>query len=494
MPAPAAATYWYLSGQPQEGIRTNALNRFNQANPNDQIQGTTFQNDAYKTNINTAVGASQAPTIIWGWGGGTLRSYVQAGQVEDLTSWFDQNAARQETACSPRRSAPATVNGKIYAMPAETVQPIVLYWNKRVFDKVGAQPPQSWGDIMSLVPKFNAAGVAPFSLGGQSRWTNMMWLEFLFDRVGGSEVFQAVADGQQDAWSNPAAIDALTKVQDLVKANGFIKGFSSITADSNADQALLYTGKAAMMLHGSWTYGTMSTDGGDFVSGGNLGYMNFPPVEGGKGDPTRHRRQPRRSTCRSRRRPPTRRRRRRRSSSPPGCSPTPRSRTGSAPAACRSSTAPTPSSPARRTPTSSTSSTAWPARPRSSPQSWDQALSPTAAEKLLDNISKLFQLSITPQQFADSMNGVIGHVTALAPPGARHRDPRPGRGPGRSGSVAWMALPGAGRLRRVRGRPAARASSGCPSPRGTASAPSRRRASPAGRPCSPTRGCRTRCG
>jgi raffinose/stachyose/melibiose transport system substrate-binding protein len=41
-------------------------------------------------------------------------------------------------------------------------------------------------------------------------------------------------------------------------------------------------------------------------------------------------------------------------------------------------------------------------------QSWDQALSPTQAETLLDNIAKLFQLSISPQQFADSMNAVIG--------------------------------------------------------------------------------------
>jgi raffinose/stachyose/melibiose transport system substrate-binding protein len=41
-------------------------------------------------------------------------------------------------------------------------------------------------------------------------------------------------------------------------------------------------------------------------------------------------------------------------------------------------------------------------------QSWDQALSPTAAETLLDNIAKLFQLQISPQQWVDSMNGVIG--------------------------------------------------------------------------------------
>jgi raffinose/stachyose/melibiose transport system substrate-binding protein len=41
-------------------------------------------------------------------------------------------------------------------------------------------------------------------------------------------------------------------------------------------------------------------------------------------------------------------------------------------------------------------------------QSWDQALSPTAAEVLLDNISKLFQMSISPKEFATNMNAVIG--------------------------------------------------------------------------------------
>ncbi len=115
----------------------------------------------------------------------------------------------------------------------------------------------------------------------------MMWLEFLFDRIGGPEVFQAVFDGREGRLVQPGrASKALTKVQNLVKASGFLKGFSSITADPNADQALLYTGKAAMMLHGAWTYGTMKTAGGDFVTGGHLGYMNFPPVDGGKGDPS----------------------------------------------------------------------------------------------------------------------------------------------------------------------------------------------------------------
>ena len=408
-PSGGGATYWYLSGQPSEGVRTNALNRFNQANPNDQIQGTTFQNDAYKTRIRTAVGANQAPTIIWGWGGGTLRSYVQAGQVEDLTSWFDQNAAVKSRLFSSA-FAPATVNGKIYAMPAETVQPIVLYWNKRVFQKVGAQPPQSWGDIMNLVPKFNAAGVAPFSLGGQSRWTNMMWLEFLFDRVGGSEVFQAVADGQQGAWSNPAAIDALTKVQDLVKADGFIKGFSSITADSNADLALLYTDKAAMMLHGSWTYGTMSSDGGDFVSGGNLGYMNFPPVDGGKGNPKDTVGNPGQYVSIS-----SKASKEAKDTAMKMLSTTMLDDTevkkwidiGNIPVAKSAGD--------KISAVSDKNDKAWlqfvydtSSQASVFAQSWDQALPPAQATALLDNIGKLFQLSISPAQFAANMNKTIG--------------------------------------------------------------------------------------
>jgi len=404
--ATGSATYWFLTGPPGQQIRQHSVDRFNKANPSTQIKATTFQNDAYKTKIKTAIGAGQAPTIIWGWGGGGLRSYVQANQVEDLTSWFDQNKTVKDR-LFPSSFGAATINGKIYAMPAETVQPIVLFYNKTLFEKVGAEPPQSWGDLMNLVPKFNAAKIAPISLGGQSRWTNMMWLEFLFDRIGGPEVFQAVFDGEKGAWSNPAAIEGLTKAQELIKANGFVKGFSSITADSNADQALLYTGKAAMMLHGTWTYGNMAEAGGDFVSGGHLGYMNFPPVEGGKGDPTDTVGNPGQYYSISSKATSEQKDIAKKFFATQvlsndevkewidnGAVPIVRgtqSQLGAAKGADFLKFVYGIASNAKVF-----------------AQSWDQALSPTAAEKLLDNIAKLFQLSITPQQFASNMNQVIG--------------------------------------------------------------------------------------
>jgi raffinose/stachyose/melibiose transport system substrate-binding protein len=293
-------------------------------------------------------------------------------------------------------------------MPSEAVQPIILYYNKKVLDKVGVEPPKSWNDILEMVPKINAKGVAPFSLGGQSRWTNMMWLEYLFDRIGGPPVFEAIYNGEKNAWSNPAAIEALTQTQKLVKMNGFIKGFSSITADSNADQALLYTGKAAMMFHGSWTYGNMKTAGGDFVTGGHLGWMNFPPVEGGKGDPSNQYGNPGQYLSISSKASESQKK-----------VALDYFKNGvltddEVKAWIKTGSVPIVKSAADQLSSAGDDATFLKfvydisSQAKTFSQSWDQALSPTAAEVLLDNIAKLFQLSVSPHQFASNMNAVIG--------------------------------------------------------------------------------------
>jgi raffinose/stachyose/melibiose transport system substrate-binding protein len=400
------ASYWYLSGKPQEDVRKASVDRFNKANPGSQLKTNMYANDDYKTKVKTALGAGQAPTILWGWGGGGLKSWVDAGQVEDLTSFFSENAAAKDK-IFPSAFGAATIGDKIYAIPTETVTPIIFYWNKQAFERIGAQPPQSWGDIMDLVPKFNAKNIAPFALAGQSRWTNMMWLEFMFDRIGGSEVFDAIFAGEKNAWSNPAAIEALTQVQNLVKANGFAKGFSSIAADNNADQALLYTGRAAMMVHGAWTYGSMRDQGGKFVSGGNLGYMNFPPVDGGKGDPSDTVGNPGQYLSISSKATDAEKEVAKKFFATEVNSDANQQdwvNNGSVPVVKGVDSK-----------FGSAKDADWlkfnydiASNAKVFAQSWDQALSPAAAEVLLDNIAKLFQTKVSPQQFADNMNKVIG--------------------------------------------------------------------------------------
>ena len=398
------ATMWGLTGKPGETIRKNAVDAFNKLGKG-TIEVTSFQNDPYKAKIRTAIGAGQAPTLIFGWGGGILKSYADANQVDDLTSWIGGTSGFKDKFL-PSTWGAATFDKKIYAVPIQTTQPILMYYNKALFEKAGAQLPTTWDDVMNLVGVFNGQGVAPFSLGGQSKWTSMMWLEYLLDRVGGPDVFDAIFANKPDAWSDPAVIEACTKTQDLVKANGFIKGFSSIAADTNADQALLYTGKAAMMLHGSWVYGSMKTDNPDFVAN-SLEVGNFPSVSGGKGDPA--------------------------------------SIVGN-PANYFSISAKASDAEkevakayftdglftdtevqawinAGQVPVASSASSKLSGSPDAKflqlvydlvskapnfQQSWDQALSPSQAEALLNNIDKLFLLESSPDQFATAMNATIG--------------------------------------------------------------------------------------
>ena len=275
---------WGLSTAPMQQIMTDSIASWNEGNPDETIGIDFFANDAYKTKVRTAIGAGAGPTFIYGWGGGILKSYVDAGEVADLTPFLEANPELSDRYIQSVAQN-GVVDGKTYALPNNYTQPVVLYFNKEVFEELGVEAPETWDELLALVPVFNEAGIAPLSLGGQSKWPNLMWLAYLVDRIGGPEVFQAIIDNEPDAWSHPAVIEALTKIQQLVDAGGFIEGFASIAADTNADQALLYTGRAAMMLHGAWAYSGMKADAGDFVPSGKLGFVPFPAVEGGVGDP-----------------------------------------------------------------------------------------------------------------------------------------------------------------------------------------------------------------
>jgi raffinose/stachyose/melibiose transport system substrate-binding protein/xylobiose transport system substrate-binding protein len=112
-----------------------------------------------------------------------------------------------------------------------------------------------------------------------------MWLEYLLDRVGGPDKFAAIAAGKTGAWSDPAVLRALTLCQELAQRGAFGEDIASINYDAAGAPRLLATGRAAMLLMGTWEYSSQLSNNPDFVSGGGLGWTAFPSVPGGAGDP-----------------------------------------------------------------------------------------------------------------------------------------------------------------------------------------------------------------
>ncbi|WP_271984253.1 extracellular solute-binding protein [Pseudoclavibacter terrae] len=274
-----AVTLWGITSDQEETVDPSVAD-WNAAHPDAQLEATYFEGEAYKSKIRTAIGAGAGPSVIYNKGGGTLQSYVDADKVLDLSDALGDDLDR----FLPFALDPVTFDGAVYAVPMKAVAPVVLYVNEDVMDAAGVESPETWDELLVAVEKLNAAGVAPFALAGAAKWPELMWLEYLADRIGGPEVFDAILAGEADAWSHPAIIQANEMIQDLVEAGGFADGFASVTTDSSADAALLYTGKAAMLLQGTWVNNTFREQAPEFAEN-SLGYLPFPTVDGGTGDP-----------------------------------------------------------------------------------------------------------------------------------------------------------------------------------------------------------------
>ncbi len=242
-------------------------------------------NNGYKDKIRVAIGAGQAPTLVFGWGGGGLRDYVEQGLVDSISELSQDEYPQLVDRYLPGALSAAVVDDDVYGLPINNMQPAVFLGNKDVFDKLGVEPPATWDDLLELVKKAKAEGVSAFALAGQSKWPQLPWLAYLVDRIGGPEVFNAIENNEPDAWSNPAVLEAAKMIQELVEAGAFVEDYAAISYESGAAEALVFTGKAGALLMPSTAYSNIAASAPEFVEQGKLIYFEFPAIEGGKGDP-----------------------------------------------------------------------------------------------------------------------------------------------------------------------------------------------------------------
>lgn len=279
----STVSIWDIRTGSEQKIVQKITDDFNSSHSNIHAVLNFFENDPYKQKLQVAMGAHNPPDIFFGWGGGVLKSYINANDVYDLTNDFNADSAWKNRFI-PSILGSATFGGKLYGIPTSGVQPVLFFYNKAIFKQYNLNPPQTWNELLSAINTLNQHSIIPIALAGGSKWPYLMFAEYLTDRIGGPEAFNNVLANQSNAWSQDAFIKANTAIQQLVSMNAFGPSFSSVIADTNQDMALLYTGKAAMVLQGTWNFPVVQTNSPDFIKSGKLGWFPFPAVEGGKGN------------------------------------------------------------------------------------------------------------------------------------------------------------------------------------------------------------------
>jgi len=241
--------------------------------------------DGYLDKLRTAMGSDRMPGMFFSWGGGPMREYATAKKIVDVATLPGGKDVASHFLPAVLKVG-QTADGTLVGVPCRGTQPVFVFYNKKVFTAAGVQPPKTWNDLQSLIATFTGKGITPFALAGQggSEWTELMWLEYLTDRLGGPQVFDKIQSGDSTGWTDPAILQAAQMIKKLVDGGAFGKKFGSVTYGAGGSSTLLSSGKAAMQLMGSWEYAVQQGASADFAKN-DLGYVPFPSVDGGKGDP-----------------------------------------------------------------------------------------------------------------------------------------------------------------------------------------------------------------
>jgi xylobiose transport system substrate-binding protein len=269
-------TFWTLQ-DPTNTIQQAQVKSFNSSGHGTVALDIVATAD-YLDKLRAAMGSSAMPGLFFSWGGGNLDYYAQAGKLVDLDPGLESHFL-------PSALQAGIYNGKLIGVPMRGTQPVFIFYNKNVFAKAGLQPPATYAELTSLVTAFKQKGIIPFTISGTATnsWTELMWIEYLVDRLAGPGLFKKLSGGDWSQWKDPAVLQAAEMVKELVSAGAFGTSFASVNYGAGGTSTLLYTGKAAMCLMGSWEYANQAGFSASFAKN-NLGYVPFPAIPGGKGN------------------------------------------------------------------------------------------------------------------------------------------------------------------------------------------------------------------
>ncbi len=275
---------WVLVDEAQNRVQKAAIDDFNKSSATKvKLLPISSSGTAYTDKLRVSMGSPNAPDLLFNWGSGSIRNYVQTGKLVDLGPKLDADPAWKNSFLPSVLDA-GKIDGKYYGIPLRGMQPVVLYYNKTLFAEHGQKAPATYDDLLKLVDYFTSKQIQPVALGGLDQWPELMWLEYLVERIGGPTVFENIAAGKPGAWRDSAVTTSLGMIQDLVKRKAFGTNYNSVNYVNDGAGLLFAKGRAAMHLMGSWEISNQVDRHAAFAKK-DLGFAPFPGVTGGKGDP-----------------------------------------------------------------------------------------------------------------------------------------------------------------------------------------------------------------
>ncbi len=203
-------------------------------------------------------------------GGAELKSYVDGGYLVPLDDVYAQ--LKYADAIPKPLANAVTIAGHPYVVPLNMHIQNILYYNKKLFDELGLQPPTTADELLAVARRIKAARprMSPLALGTKEKWEAAFVLDSILLEAGGPEYYVRLYKGEVDVATDPTFKAALDKLNAL---RPYIYPFhAGLTWDESC--GLVVSGDSAMVIMGTWAIGYFKSRG--WNPGTDFGAVTFP--------------------------------------------------------------------------------------------------------------------------------------------------------------------------------------------------------------------------
>jgi raffinose/stachyose/melibiose transport system substrate-binding protein len=249
-------TVWHeFSGEGGTAMDT-VITGYNKANPKAKFKGRAIANDQVNTIVRTGLSGSNPPTVLQYEGYQQTADYAKAGQLMDITSWYDKHKQDFTYGESQAVKDACQYKGKVYCIPWNVDTSEQLFVNPDLMKQHGLTAPATIAALKSEAGKLKGASVNPISLYAGDGWPAAHWWYLLSIQRCSVDTILAAAKQSGAKWDDPCFLQSAQDLYDIGKAGVFPQGVQG--QDYNAMLQLFLSGKAAMMNTGTWFNSTLA--------------------------------------------------------------------------------------------------------------------------------------------------------------------------------------------------------------------------------------------
>ncbi len=226
---------------------------------------------SHRVVLQARITAGIPPDTFQTLGGAELKNYVDSNVLQPLDDFY-QRLGYDKVIPGPLLKA-VTVNGHPYVVPLNMHIQNILYYNLKLFNELGIQPPTTFAELLAACDKIKTSkpDMTCLALGSKEKWGDAFVFDSILLEYGGPEYYVKLYKGEVDVTTDATYRKAL---EDFAKLRPYINAdHAGLTWDQSV--GLVGSGQAAMVLMGTWAIGAF-VKGSNWQPGVDFGAVTFP--------------------------------------------------------------------------------------------------------------------------------------------------------------------------------------------------------------------------